>query len=153
MVIFILDLHKTVGSYTLATAHWKHTAAFALRHSISAPPCPPLSPQPGTRTGYDTFASELLFLFRFLCVKKLGRGCERERVLQPSLFSFLLSIILRRISCEVHREEVPQTCWGPAHPSSAFQQPGHITHTYRQWITMAGLHVAVCHLTKKKKLI
>lgn len=38
--------------------------------------------------------------------------------------AFLFPIILQRIIFEVHREEVPQTYWGPAHPSTAFLQPG-----------------------------
>lgn len=71
-----------------------------------------------------------LFVRTGVCMCKKKRK-ERNRVLLPPLYSFF-PIILRKIRCEVHREEVAETCWGPAHPSSEFLQPGYLTLTHRK---------------------
>lgn len=55
-----------------------------------------------------------------MCVRVCVCVCERQRGLLPLLSSFLLPIIPRRISREVHRKEVAETCWGTAHPRPTF---------------------------------
>ncbi len=107
--------------------------------------------------GCCTFANESRFLFEvFFLFSKHGKrergGWVRERVIErggllPSLFSFLLSLILRRISCAVHREEVPSACRASPVPTQHSCSPHTHTHTHTR--TRAVDHTLTCTETTR----
>lgn len=84
--------------------------------------------------GCCTFANESRFLFEifpplFQTRKKGERRASGVEGGSCHLFSFLLSLIPRRISYAVHRKEVPSPCRASPGSHSAFLQPSRAKHT------------------------
>lgn len=124
---------------------------FPLILALSAPPLPVHHGGPVWAAAHlqMNHAFCLRFFFFFFFSKhgkgeRGGRARERERErggLLPSLFSFLLSLILRRISCAVHREEVPSACRASPVPTQHSCSPHtHYTHTHACCRSLTRMH-------------
>ncbi len=126
---------------------------FPLILALSAPPLPVHHGGPVWAAAHlqmnHAFCLRFFFLFSKHGKRERG-GWARERVIErggllPSLFSFLLSLILRRISCAVHREEVPSACRASPVPTQHSCSP----HTHTHTRTRAVDHTLTCTETTR----